>query len=148
MFYGALYFSRPYTTGTEFQNSTDTGRVLRYSSTVPEFLPRCNEIWKRIGVYPEYRHPISGSDWWRISIEPRSTTFTENPTLCRNSVDKTAINHRSKHSLYSLSKTVATVHRTRLHKQTNKMHFFSMYSKTFLQLYVFRTTISFIIRSP
>ena len=34
-----------------------------------------------------------------------------------------------------------------LYKQTNKMHFLCIYSTIFVQLYMFRKTISFIIRS-
>ena len=40
---------------------------------------------------------------------------------------------------------VCTVHRNQLDKQANQMHFLCIYSTIFVQLYMFRMTISFII---
>ena len=43
--------------------------------------------------------------------------------------------------------TICTVHRNLFSKQTNKMHFLYVFIlQSFLQLYMLRTTISFIIR--
>ena len=43
---------------------------------------------------------------------------------------------------------VCTVHHNQLYEQTNKMHFLCVFIlQFFVQLYIFRTTISFIIRS-
>ena len=46
------------------------------------------------------------------------------------------------------SDIVCTVHLNQLRKQTNKIHFCMYLFYNFCTLYMFRTTISFIIRSP
>ena len=52
------------------------------------------------------------------------------------------------HTYIHVFDTASTVHRNHFYKQTNKMHFLYVFIlQSFLQIYMFRKTISFIIRS-
>ena len=77
-------------------------------------------------------------------LRPLTPGVPPPPTLCSHDTYKLD-NSVEKNTDFDI---VYTVRRNQLHKQTNKMHFLYVLFYNFCTLYMFRTTVSFIIRRP